>query len=133
MWHSSGAPCYLVEFCQHSSPRCHLDSRVGISSWEIHKVSHCVYTGFLLQYTRYRYLCTSIYHNILRYTYRSYPRSYIWGTICSAGGASWLPWLWASSDCTQRQASVSLLWDTFHMGWYAKHPLLGLRKRPEVP
>ena len=59
--------------------------------WETLKVSHRVYTGVLLQYTRYRYLCTSICHEISRYTYRSYPGSYIQGTTCLEGSASWLP------------------------------------------
>ena len=133
MWHSSRVPCYSFRLFQHSSPCHHSNSGLGISIWESLKVSHHVYTGVLLQYTQYRYLCTSICHYNLRYTYRSYLRSYIQGTTCSVGSASWLPWLWASSDCVQRRASVSLLWDTFHMGWEAKHPILELCKRSEVP
>ena len=61
-------------------------------------MSHCVYTGFLLQYRRYRYLYTSVCHDILRYMYRSYPGSYIWGTICSEGSPSWLSPLSVSRD-----------------------------------
>ena len=92
-----------------------------------------VYTGILLQHTQHRYLCTLVCHDISRYTYHSYPRSYIWGTTCSEGIASWLPRLWSSLNCVQRRASVSLLWDTFHIGWEAKHPMLGLCKRSEIP
>ena len=92
-----------------NSPCCHSDLGLGISS--------CVYTGFLLQYTQYWYLCTSVCYYILKYTYCSYLESDIWGTTRFKGSASWLPLLWASWDCVQRRGSLSLLWDSFHMGW----------------
>ena len=46
-------------------------------------MSHHVYAGVLLQHTRHRYLCTSVCYDISRYTYHSYPRSYIRDTTCS--------------------------------------------------
>ena len=99
---SSGVLCYSIRFFLHSSPWCHSDSGLGFSTWEAFEVSHHVYIGVLLQYTWYWYLCISFCHDILRYTYRSYPRSYIRGTTCPEGSASWLPRLWTFSDCVQR-------------------------------
>ena len=55
MRHSSEIPSYPVGLFRHFSPLCHSDSRLGISTWETLKVSYRVYTGFLLQYTQYRY------------------------------------------------------------------------------
>ena len=55
-------------------------------------VPSCLYRSFTTIYT----ISIPLYHSchdILRYTYRSYPRSYIRGTTCSAGNASWLPQL----------------------------------------
>jgi len=134
MWRSFGVSCCFVRLFRHSSTQCHSDSGLGFSYGGTFEVSSRVYTRVLLQHTRYRYLCTLFCHDISRYTYRSYPRSYIWGITCLEGSASWLPRLWLSSDCVQRRASVSFLWDTFfHIGWEAKHPMLGLCKRSEIP
>ena len=94
-WRSSWAPCYSVRFFWHSSPCSRSDSGLGISTWESFEVSYHVYTGVLLQYTQYWYLCTSVCHYNSRYTYRSYPKSYTWGTTCSMSSTFWLPWLWA--------------------------------------
>ena len=35
--------------------------------------------------------------------------------------------------CVQRRTLISLLWDTFFLGWPSKHPLLGLYQRSEIP
>ena len=86
-WRSSGEPGYFVESCRHSTTRCHSNSGMGIFMWETRAVSHHVYAGVLLQYTRHRYLCTSVCHYILRYTHRSYPESYIRGTTRFKGSA----------------------------------------------
>ena len=79
-WRSSGTPGNSVEFHRHSSLQSHLDSRLGISTWETHEMSHRVYSGVLLQHARHRYCCASICYYIQRYTYRSYSKSYIRGT-----------------------------------------------------
>ena len=34
------------------------------------------------------------------------------------------------ADCVKRRTLVSLLWDTFFLGWPLKHPLLELAKGP---
>ena len=107
-WCSFRAPSYSIRLSRHSTTWCYSDLRMGISMWETRAVSRRVYIGVLLRYTWHRYLCTLVFHYILRYTYRNYPGSYIWGITCSAGSASWLPQLYASPDCVQRQASVSL-------------------------
>ena len=133
MWRSTKAPYCSVRLFWHSSPYRHSNSGLGISLWETFEVSHRVYTGLLLQYTQYWYLCTSICHNIQRCTYRNYPGTYIRGTTCSEGNASCLTQLYASSDYVHRQVYVLLLWGTFHMGWEVKHPMLGLYKRSEIP
>ena len=80
MWCSSEMPGYSVGFCWHSSTWSHSDSRLGISTWEIHEVSRRVYSGVLLQHTWHRYLCASVCFYIQRYTYHSYSGSYIRGT-----------------------------------------------------
>ena len=36
-------------------------------------------------------------------------------------------------DCVQRRTLISILWDTFILGWPSKHPLLRLCKRYEIP
>ena len=80
MWCSSEMPGYSVGFCWHSSTWSHSDLRLGIFTWEIHEVSHRVYSGVLLQHTWHRYLCASICFYFQRYTYHSYFGSYIRGT-----------------------------------------------------
>ena len=88
MWRSSEASCYPVELFRHSFTRYHSDLGMGFSMWETLEVSHHVYIGVLLQYTQYRYLYTSVCHDISRYTYRSYPESYIQGTTYPKDNAS---------------------------------------------
>ena len=63
-WRSSKAPCHSIRLFQHSFIRCHLDSGIGISLWDTLNVPYRVYTGVLLQYTRYRYIYTSVCHDI---------------------------------------------------------------------
>ena len=60
--------------------------------------------------------------------YHSHSESYIQDTTCPKGITFWLSHLSASKDCVQRQASVSLLWDTLHMGWASKKSCLGFAK-----
>ena len=60
-WRSSGTPGNSVGFCRHSSFQSHSDLELGISTWETHKVSCCVYSGFLLQHTQHSIpLCLSL-------------------------------------------------------------------------
>ena len=87
-WCSSRGSCCSVELFWHSSTGCHLDLGLGFSYGGTLKVSLRVYIGVLLQHTRHQYLCTSFCHDISRYKYRSYPRSYIRGTTCPVGIAS---------------------------------------------
>ena len=51
-------------------------------------VPSCLYRSSTGGYTWYWYFCTSVCHNILRYTYHSYPGSYIQGTTCFERSAS---------------------------------------------
>ena len=44
---------------------------MGISLWETHALSRCVYIGVLLQHTRHRYLCASVFFYIQRYMYHN--------------------------------------------------------------
>ena len=64
MWRSFGMPGYPVGFCRQSSSCCHWNLRLGISTWETLEVSCRVYTRVLLQYIRFRYLCTSVCYYI---------------------------------------------------------------------
>ena len=60
-WRSSGTPGNSVGFCRHSSFQSHSDLELGISTWETHKVSRCVYSGVLLQHTQHSIpLCLSL-------------------------------------------------------------------------
>ena len=63
----------------------------------------------------------------------SHSGAYLWCATCPKGITSWLPQLSSSADCVQRRTLVSLLWDTFILGWLSKYPLLGLCKRSKVP
>ena len=62
-----------------------------ISLWDTLEVSHHVHIGVLLQYARYRYLCTLVCHGTLRYMYRSHFGSCIRDTTRLMSSASWLP------------------------------------------
>ena len=61
-WHSFKVPCCSVGLFLHSFLCGHLNSGLGISLWDTLEVHYRVYIGVLLQYTRYRYLCTSVCH-----------------------------------------------------------------------
>ena len=80
-WRSFGTLGNFVRFCRHSSFRSHSNLELGISTWETHEVSRCVYLGVLLQHTWHRYRCASVCYHIQRYTYCSYSGSYIRGTM----------------------------------------------------
>ena len=107
-------------------------SGMGISLWDTLEMSYRVYTGVLIQYTWYRYLYSSICHDIQRYIYRSHCRSYIQDTTCLEGIVSWLPRLSVSEDCPKMSfclISVRHLLCRVSV----KHPMLGLCKRSKIP
>ena len=81
LWRSFGTLGNFVGFCRHSSFRSYSDLELGISTWETHEVSRCVYSGVLLQHTWHRYRCASVCYYIQRYTYCSYFGSYIRGAM----------------------------------------------------
>ena len=112
-----------------------LSSIVGVGSHYVatgHLSLHD-HIGVLLQYAQIQLFSTSFCHLHLRYMHCSHSRSYTQGATYTEGRVYWLPPLWASKDYVQRCALVSLLWDTFILGWPSKHPLLALCKRFEVP
>ena len=77
MWFYQTFPTLFSQSYSHSG--------MGISWWDTFEVSYYVHIGVLFQHARYRYLCASVCHDIQRYTYRSYSKSYIWDTTCSKG------------------------------------------------
>ena len=77
MWFCQTFPTLFSQSYSHSG--------MGISWWDTFEVSYYVHIGVLFQHARYRYLCASVCHDIQRYTYRSYSKSYIWDTTCSKG------------------------------------------------
>ena len=72
-------------------------------------------------------------HFCSRYTYCCHIGAYLQCATCPEGIAPWLPQLSSFANCIQRRTPVSLLWDTFILGWLSKHPLLKLCKRSKVP
>ena len=132
-WCSIGAPRDSIRFFRYYYTHCHSQSGMGISIWDTRELSHRDHSGFLLQHAQFRYLYTSVCYAHSRYMYRSHAGHCFRDTTHSKHIASWLSLVSTSDDCVQRRTSVSLLWDTFFMGWSSKHLMLGLCKRSKVP
>ena len=133
IWHLFETSRDSIGLFRYYSTHCHSQSGMGISIWDIRKLSHRAHIGVLLQYAWFQYLYTSICYASSRYTYCSHSRYYFQDTTHFVGFAPWLPRLSMSEDCVQRRTSVSFLWDTFFMGWELKYLILKLCKRFEVP
>ena len=79
-WCSFVTPGHSVGLLRHYFTRSHLDLGMGVPLWETREVSDRVHSRVLLQHAWHWYLCTLLCYHIPRYMYRSYSKSYIWGT-----------------------------------------------------
>ena len=132
MWHSFGTPRYLIRLLWYYSSDCHIQEGLGISLWDTRELSLRDHIWVLLQYAWFWLFYISFHHFCSRYSYSSHSRAYLWCATCFEGIISWLPWMSSLANCVQRRTLVSLLRDTFIMGWLSKHLMLGLCKRSEV-
>ena len=65
--------------------------------------------GILLQHAWTRFFSTSLSYSHSRYAHSCHTRIGIRCALCSKGRASWLPQLWVSDDCVQRQDDFCFL------------------------
>ena len=99
----------LSNFFDTNLPSVIYNRGLGVTVWHLGHLSLRDHTRVLLQYAWIWLYSTSFYHSHSRYAHRNHSRSYIQGATCLEGKVCWLPRLWASEDCVQRRALVSLL------------------------
>ena len=103
---------------------------MGVSLWDPSELFHHDHIGVLLQYAQFRFISTSFHHFCSRYSSCSHSGAYLWCATRFKGIASWLPQLPSSADCVQRRTLISLLQDTFILGWPSNTPYLSFAKGP---
>ena len=100
---------HFVGFLRHWPTHCHSQSGLGVIVWRLGHLSIRVDPRVLLQHAWTWFFGTFPSYSCSRYVHSCHTGVGIWCALCPEGRASWLPRLWASKDCVQRQDDFCFL------------------------
>ena len=106
----------LVDFTDTDLPT-HSQSEMEVTVWRLGHLSDHADPGVLLQHAWFWFFNTFLFYSCSRYVHCSHTTTCCRCASCSKGRASWLSWLWVSTDCVQRRDDFRFLWASRILRW----------------